>query len=306
MGPVHAGRPLCADKVHPARASSRRTAHLMAGLHVALHLLRLLRPARPRRYGVVAGLARRWRRWWNSSSQAAAAARTEPTAPSSGLGLRSHLLWRSRRQLASRPGPRQHHPPGGRHACQRPHSQCQLRRAARAHGTCAPAWTDPGIPLGTADGLAHRVNSKARGHGAGLLEHRGARPRPSCSGDEFGIRALAKLAVRAGVTTATDLAPTASVDAGSWTTCCSVADRRGRLSPAASCRCSGRIGGTPAEAVARAVELARAKHRAACAWAASRRCADGSIQGFSARLRWPGYYNGAPNGLWYTAPRGYS
>jgi predicted amidohydrolase YtcJ len=29
---------------------------------------------------------------------------------------------------------------------------------------------------------------------------------------------------------------------------------------------------------------------------------DGSIQGFSARLRWPGYYNGAPNGLWYTAP----
>jgi predicted amidohydrolase YtcJ len=30
--------------------------------------------------------------------------------------------------------------------------------------------------------------------------------------------------------------------------------------------------------------------------------ADGSIQGFSARLRWPGYYNGLPNGLWYTAP----
>ena len=30
--------------------------------------------------------------------------------------------------------------------------------------------------------------------------------------------------------------------------------------------------------------------------------ADGSIQGFSARLRAPGYFNGAPNGLWYTAP----
>lgn len=29
---------------------------------------------------------------------------------------------------------------------------------------------------------------------------------------------------------------------------------------------------------------------------------DGSIQGFTARLRWPGYYNGAPNGLWYVAP----
>jgi predicted amidohydrolase YtcJ len=30
--------------------------------------------------------------------------------------------------------------------------------------------------------------------------------------------------------------------------------------------------------------------------------ADGSIQGFSARLRAPGYYNGAPNGLWYIPP----
>jgi predicted amidohydrolase YtcJ len=30
--------------------------------------------------------------------------------------------------------------------------------------------------------------------------------------------------------------------------------------------------------------------------------ADGSIQGFTARLRWPGYYNGAPNGLWYATP----
>jgi predicted amidohydrolase YtcJ len=30
--------------------------------------------------------------------------------------------------------------------------------------------------------------------------------------------------------------------------------------------------------------------------------ADGSIQGFTARLRWPGYINGAENGLWYVAP----
>jgi predicted amidohydrolase YtcJ len=29
---------------------------------------------------------------------------------------------------------------------------------------------------------------------------------------------------------------------------------------------------------------------------------DGSIQGFSARLRWPGYHNGAENGLWYVTP----
>jgi len=30
--------------------------------------------------------------------------------------------------------------------------------------------------------------------------------------------------------------------------------------------------------------------------------ADGSIQGVSARMRPPGYYNGAPNGLWYITP----
>jgi len=29
---------------------------------------------------------------------------------------------------------------------------------------------------------------------------------------------------------------------------------------------------------------------------------DGSIQGFTARVLWPGYYNGAPNGIWVTAP----
>ena len=30
--------------------------------------------------------------------------------------------------------------------------------------------------------------------------------------------------------------------------------------------------------------------------------ADGSIQGFTARLKWPGYFNGSPNGLWYIDP----
>lgn len=32
---------------------------------------------------------------------------------------------------------------------------------------------------------------------------------------------------------------------------------------------------------------------------------DGSIQGFSARLRWPGYFNGAANGIWVTSPAQY-
>jgi len=29
---------------------------------------------------------------------------------------------------------------------------------------------------------------------------------------------------------------------------------------------------------------------------------DGSIQGFTARLKWPGYFNGSPQGLWYVSP----
>jgi predicted amidohydrolase YtcJ len=30
---------------------------------------------------------------------------------------------------------------------------------------------------------------------------------------------------------------------------------------------------------------------------------DGSIQGFSSRMRWPGHFNGAPNGIWVTDPK---
>ena len=29
---------------------------------------------------------------------------------------------------------------------------------------------------------------------------------------------------------------------------------------------------------------------------------DGSIQGMSARMKWPGYYNGIPNGVWNAPP----
>jgi predicted amidohydrolase YtcJ len=32
---------------------------------------------------------------------------------------------------------------------------------------------------------------------------------------------------------------------------------------------------------------------------------DGSIQGFSSRMRWPGHFNGAPNGIWVTDPKQY-
>jgi predicted amidohydrolase YtcJ len=52
------------------------------------------------------------------------------------------------------------------------------------------------------------------------------------------------------------------------------------------------------EIIARAGE-SRAMSTERCRLGIIKVVADGSIQGFSARLRWPGYYNGAPNGLWY-------
>ena len=55
------------------------------------------------------------------------------------------------------------------------------------------------------------------------------------------------------------------------------------------------------DAVARAVALA-AKGSERLRLGRIKVVADGSIQGFSARRRWPGYFNGAPNGLWYAAP----
>ena len=62
-----------------------------------------------------------------------------------------------------------------------------------------------------------------------------------------------------------------------------------------------RLMGAPAEGVERAVAL-RERSTDRLRLGRIKMVADGSIQGFSARLRWPGYYNGAPNGLWYMAP----
>jgi predicted amidohydrolase YtcJ len=61
------------------------------------------------------------------------------------------------------------------------------------------------------------------------------------------------------------------------------------------------FGMTPAQVIDRAVALS-ALSTDRLRLGMVKIVADGSIQGFSARLRWPGYYNGAPNGLWYVTP----
>jgi len=161
-------------------------------------------------------------------------------------------------------------------------------------GFLRPGIEHPGIPLGP-DGLP---TGELKGPEA-MMPAAGAvgLARDFLGSDEFGIRAFGKLCVRAGVTTATDLA--ASLGEPEMQALLSLtgeADYPVRLVPLLRL-----IGLTPAQAVDKAAAL-KARSTDRLRLGRIKVVADGSIQGFSARLRWPGYYNGAPNGLWYTAP----
>ena len=152
----------------------------------------------------------------------------------------------------------------------------------------------PGIPLGE-DGLP---TGELKGPDAmmPLGEHTGF-DRDLLACDEIGLRRFARLCVRKGVTTAADLAnllPQDAVDMMLRVT--GEDDYPARI---VSLR---RLQNMPIpDLIARAIEL-RDMSTDLLRLGAIKLVADGSIQGFSARLRWPGYHNGAENGLWYTAP----
>ncbi len=157
-----------------------------------------------------------------------------------------------------------------------------------------PGMDHPGIPLAE-DGLP---TGELKGPDAMMPANpQVGLDRSLLSGDEFAIRAYGKLAVRAGVTTATDLAATLlDPELASLLRVTAESDYPLRIVPLLRL-----LGGTPAQTVARAVELGK-QSTDQLRLGRIKVVADGSIQGFSARLRWPGYFNGAPNGLWYTAP----
>jgi predicted amidohydrolase YtcJ len=108
---------------------------------------------------------------------------------------------------------------------------------------------------------------------------------------------FASVAQRAGVTTATDLANSLPEDAVKGL--CAATERREfpvRLVIAYS--------GNAAEAedgIKRLKEVAPLQNDK-LRMNIVKLVGDGSIQGFSARLKWPGYENGSPNGLWYIEP----
>ena len=115
--------------------------------------------------------------------------------------------------------------------------------------------------------------------------------------DEWRLRQFGWLCVRQGVTTAADLAnplPTEAVDMMLRVT--DEADFPVRIVSLRRFQ-----GVTPSELIERSREL-REMSTDRLRLGRVKVHADGSIQGFTARIRWPGYYNGAPNGLWYATP----
>lgn len=115
--------------------------------------------------------------------------------------------------------------------------------------------------------------------------------------DEQGLVDFAKLCVRSGVTTATDLASRLPDDAVSM-----MLDVTGRDDfPARIVSLRFHHGVTPIELVEH-VERLIDKSTDRLRLGKIKVVVDGSIQGFSARIRWPGYYSGAENGLWYISP----
>jgi len=115
--------------------------------------------------------------------------------------------------------------------------------------------------------------------------------------DEDGLIAFGKLCVRTGVTTVTDLAARLTEEGvEAMLRITSEKNYPTRVVPLKVF-----LAATPKETIEFAKSLKK-KSTDRLRLGRIKAVADGSIQGFSARMRWPGYHNGAPNGLWYTAP----
>lgn len=114
---------------------------------------------------------------------------------------------------------------------------------------------------------------------------------------EAAIRDYAAVANRAGVTTVTDLySQMEEEDLDLLLRVTNDPNFGLRLVPAL-----GTTGSDPVEMAAKAHRL-RARSTDKLRLGAVKLMTDGSIQGWTARVRWPGYVGGQPNGLWNTPP----
>lgn len=111
------------------------------------------------------------------------------------------------------------------------------------------------------------------------------------------VDAFGRICVRAGVTTATDLfAMLTDETAQSLIATTAALDYPVRVVPAVSTI------HTSAEEVQAQVGSLAAQNHDKLRFGAVKLMTDGSIQGYSARVKWPGYIGGEPNGIWNMAP----
>jgi len=154
--------------------------------------------------------------------------------------------------------------------------------------------THPGIPSG-ADGLP---TGELKGMEVTMPagKHLGL-DRVFLNADPPSLRAYGKLCVRAGVTTSTDLGQ--QLDDGMVDMFTEVTDEENF--PVCLVVFRINFGVPPKELVSYTAAL-KTRTTDRLDLGRVKVVADGSIQGFTARLEWPGYFNGAENGLWYVAP----
>ena len=178
------------------------------------------------------------------------------------------------------------------------HASCHIMnvnsKALEMAGMLRPGINHPGVPLGD-DGLP-TGELKGPDVMTPVSVHVGF-DRDMLACDERGLRDFGKLCVRSGVTTVTDLAARLNGEAVEMMLGVTAEkDYPARVVPLRFFQ-----GLTPAELIDNAVALKK-KSSDRLRLGMVKVVADGSIQGFSARMRFPGYFNGAPNGLWYIAP----
>lgn len=111
------------------------------------------------------------------------------------------------------------------------------------------------------------------------------------------IRQFAKVCTRAGVTTATDLFATLTDDGLDALVSATSADSFPvRIVPTIAA-----MNAAPEDIAAQA-NAVKDKSHDKLRLGAVKLMTDGSIQGWSARVKWPGYVGGQPNGIWNTPP----
>ena len=167
-------------------------------------------------------------------------------------------------------------------------------KALELAGLLREGINHPGIELGT-DGLPIGVLKSPEVYGS-VGPYVGI-DRAATDADEQGLRDFSKLCVRTGTTTVTDLASRMQ-DA---TVRMQLRVTSEDTFPVRVVPFKLAMGCTPEELIDACLHY-KAQSTDRLRLGGIKVIADGSIQGFSARLLWPGYHNGAPNGLWYMAP----